>query len=156
MTDPTIRAAEPADAGELLTLLRAAYVVEAQLYDEPWIPPLTETLDELSAQIATGQVLKAVAGHRIVGTGRVRADGPVLHIGRLAVAPDRQGTGVGSLLVTALERLAPAGTVRFALFTGAKSEANLRLYQRLGYTETHRAPGRTGVELVHLEKPAGR
>ena len=38
------------------------------------------------------------------------------------------------------------------LFTGAKSEANLRLYERHGYTETHRGPGRTGVELIFLEK----
>ena len=32
---PRIEPAGPADAGELLTLQRAAYVTEAQLYDDP-------------------------------------------------------------------------------------------------------------------------
>lgn len=154
MTELTILAAQPMDAGEILTLQRAAYLTEAQLYGDPLIPPLTETIEELTADVAAGRVLKAVRGHRIVGTGRARPDGPVLHIGRLAVAPDRQGEGIGSRLLRALEDLAPARTERFVLFTGAKSEANLRLYERHGYTETHRGPGRTGVELIFLAKAA--
>jgi hypothetical protein len=39
------------DAGELLTLQRAAYVVEAQAHDDPRLPPLTETLAEVRAEI---------------------------------------------------------------------------------------------------------
>jgi GNAT superfamily N-acetyltransferase len=38
------------------------------------------------------------------------------------------------------------------LFTGAGSAANLRLYTRHGYRETHREPVGT-LELVHLAKP---
>ncbi|HUG86944.1 MAG TPA: hypothetical protein VMM13_20410 [Euzebya sp.] len=40
----TIRAAGPEDAREMLTLQRAAYVTEAQLYDDPNLPALTQTL----------------------------------------------------------------------------------------------------------------
>jgi hypothetical protein len=38
----------PGDAGEVLTLQRAAYVGEAMLYDQ-FLPPLFETLDEFRA-----------------------------------------------------------------------------------------------------------
>ena len=48
-TEVTIRPIADADAGELLTLRRAAFVTEAQQYDDPHIPPLTQTLDELAA-----------------------------------------------------------------------------------------------------------
>lgn len=154
MRELRIVPAEPADAGELLTLSRGAYVSEAQLYGDPFLPPLTESLEEVAARIAEAHFLKAVLSGRIVGTGRARQDGDLLHIGRIAVAPDQQGRGVGSRLIAALEALAAPGTAAFALFTGAKSEPNLRLYRRLGYVESHRSPGRPGVELVHLRKPA--
>ena len=42
----------PRDAGEILTLQRAAYVGEAMLYDQ-FLPPLSETLDEIRAVCAT-------------------------------------------------------------------------------------------------------
>ncbi|RRS01345.1 GNAT family N-acetyltransferase [Glycomyces terrestris] len=154
MTDPRLSPAGPADAGEILTLSRGAYVSEAQLYGDPFLPPLTETLAEVARAIEDEHVLKAVADRRIVATGRARQDGRTLHLGRIAVAPDMQGRGLGSRIIAALEALAAPGTEAFALFTGAKSEPNLRLYQRLGYRETHRTAGRPGVELVHLAKPA--
>ena len=45
----------------------------------------------------------------------------------------------------------PAGTREIHLFTGERSEANLRLYRRHGYVETHRTPA-GGHDLVHLVK----
>src|SRR5665811_1524924 len=39
------------EAGELLTVRRAAFVSEAQVYDDPNIPPLTQTMDELRADL---------------------------------------------------------------------------------------------------------
>jgi hypothetical protein len=39
------------------------------------------------------------------------------------------------------------------LFTGDRSEANLRLYRRHGFEETHRRPV-PGHELVYLTRPA--
>jgi hypothetical protein len=59
--DLVISAAGPQDAGEILTVQRAAYVTEAQLHDDPWLPPLTQTLDALVAELARSTVaLKAV------------------------------------------------------------------------------------------------
>jgi GNAT superfamily N-acetyltransferase len=152
--EPRFSPAAPADAGEILTLSRGAYISEAQLYADPFLPPLTETLEDIARVIAAEHVLKAVLGGRIVATGRARQDGDTLRLGRIAVAPDMQGRGLGTGLIAALESLAAPGTEAFALFTGAKSEPNLRLYMRLGYKETHRGPGWPGMELVYLEKPS--
>jgi ribosomal protein S18 acetylase RimI-like enzyme len=149
-----VAAAEPADAGEILTLQRAAYVTEAQLYGDPLLPPLTEPFPAVLAAITGATVVKAVLGHRIVGAGRAAVDGSTLHIGRLVVAPDQQGRGIGTRLLLALEAGAPASVRTFSLFTGHRSAANLRLYERLGYREYRRERIGPAVELVHLAKPA--
>lgn len=143
------------DAGELLTLQRAAYVSEARLYGDLELPALSQTLRELEADLATSTALKAVAGHRIVGAVRARVEDRVLHIGRLTVAPDRQGRGIGSRLLVVVEAVhAHAGTAGSAmLFTGDRSSANLALYASHGYVEVRREPLRPGVVLVHLAKP---
>ncbi len=153
---PRFTPARPADAGEILTLSRGAYISEAQLYGNPFLPPLVETVADVVKAIGEIHVLKAMLGSRIVATGRARQDGDALHLGRLAVAPDMQGRNIGSRLISALEALAADETRHFELFTGAKSEPNLRLYKRLGYNETHRGPGLPGIELVYLRKAAVR
>ncbi len=149
-----ISLARAEDAGELLTLQHAAYVSEGQVYDNAHIPPLTQTLAELTAELAGSIALKATVGTRIVGTARARLEDGTLHIGRIAVVPDMQGRGIGSALVRALERDHAAGAHTFALFTGDSNPANRRLYERLGYRETHTEDSEIGVRLVHLAKPA--
>lgn len=146
------------DAGEIFTLQRAAYVSEALLYGDVRIPPLTQTLAELDAELASPSTvaLRALLGPRMVGTVRARAEAGAWHIGRLAVAPDLHGRGIGTRLLAAIEAAAPPDVERFALFTGSRSERNLRLYRRLGYLETRRERPDTTLELVHLERPARR
>jgi GNAT superfamily N-acetyltransferase len=153
MTAPVIRPVRPADAGELLALQRAAYVTEAQLYGDINLPPLVQTLDELVSEIGAGPALAAQLGYRIAGAVRGRISESVLHIGRLTVAPDMQGKGIGSALLAEIEKQAPPIVDRFALFTGHLSHGNLRLYERLGYREDRREELRPGVILVHLAKP---
>jgi ribosomal protein S18 acetylase RimI-like enzyme len=148
-TELVITEAEPDDAGELLTLQRAAYLSEGVLYQTLDLPPLTETLAELRAAIGSVLMLKALAGTRIVGAVRGRLDGQTWHVGRLAVAPDRQGQGIGTALLRAIEQRAPASVRRFELFTGRRSNANLRLYRRLGYVEI---AGPEHPVLTYLEK----
>ncbi len=145
----TITEAEPDDAGELLTLQRAAYLAEGAIYQMFDLPPLTETLDEVRAAIGSVLVLKAVAGTRIVGAVRARPDGETWHVGRLGVVPDRQGQGIGTALLRAVEQRAPATVRRFELFTGRDSAANLRLYRRLGYVDL---PHTGHPLLTYLEK----
>ena len=152
MADPSIRLVEPADVGELLTLQRAAYVTEAQIYGDLALAPLVQTYEQLSLELSSSLALKAMLGQRIVGAGRARIDASVLHIGRLAVAPDMQGRGIGSLLLAELERKAPAPVERYTLFTGHLSTANIRLYERLGYNQVCRERLRPGLVLVHFDK----
>ncbi len=80
-------------------------------------------------------------GPRLVAAVRLRDLGHgSVDLGRLMVAPDLQGQGLGSRLLLRSEALVPAGTREIHLFTGERSEANLRLYRRHGYVETHRTP----------------
>jgi ribosomal protein S18 acetylase RimI-like enzyme len=148
----TVRA-RLAHAGEVLTVQRAAYLSEAQRYGDPFLPPLTQSLDELAGEMRAGRRLVALVGTRVVGSVRGVEDDGVLHIGRLAVAPDQQGRGIGTRLLRAVEDLAGPEVTTFALFTGAASDDNVRLYEALGYRTVRREALPHGPGLVHLHKP---
>ncbi|MEH0819682.1 MULTISPECIES: GNAT family N-acetyltransferase [unclassified Micromonospora] len=153
MTEVTVGPAGVTDAGEILTVQRAAYVDEAQRYGDPFLPPLTETLDEVRAVLAGPTiVLVARAGHRLVGSVRARVAGDTAHVGRLSVAPDQQGGGIGSRLLGAVESACAGRAVRLELFTGAQSTGNLRFYRRHGYRVVGHRPDPNGVRLAVLEK----
>lgn len=155
----TTRIAVPDDAGEILTVQRAAFVVEAQRYGEPDLPPLTETIDEVRDVIASGtmSVLVAELDHgdrrRIVGSGRLAIRNGVGHVGRLAVTPDLQGSGIGSILLSAIhERV--AGVTMYELFTGAESANTLRWYARHGYEQVGSGTDAVGIPLAVMRRPA--
>lgn len=126
-------------AGELLTLRRAAFVSEAQLYDDPHIPPLTQTLDELVEDLADENVitLGAWLGHRLVGSIRVLLEGKRATLGRLAVAPDLQGMGIGTELLLAVVPHLSEGIEEVWVFTGRDSVQNLALYAKHGYSHEY-------------------
>ncbi|MFC7620925.1 GNAT family N-acetyltransferase [Microlunatus sp. GCM10028923] len=69
---------------------------------------------------------------------------PQRHVGRLMVAPDLAGRGIGSALLGLIERAAPSDIERYVLFTGARSERNLRFYNRAGYTLAPPPPSAAG------------
>jgi tRNA (guanine37-N1)-methyltransferase len=147
-----IRLVLPSDAGELLTLQRACWVQEQQANPGVEIPALQESLADVTAWIATDTVLVARSAGRLVGAVRARQhegeNGPVWDIGRLMVAPDLQGTGLGRVLLEQIESLAPAVTTSFELFTGAGSERNQRMYRKAGY----RLRGEVEPGVVRLTK----
>jgi GNAT superfamily N-acetyltransferase len=146
----------PADAGEALTLQRAAFVQEALIYGTADMPPLTQSLEELRAELIENLGCVARENGRMLGAVRARRDGELLLIGRLAIAPDVQGRGIGTRLLEAVERRGRDEGCRVAeLFTGSLSEANLRLYERAGYRESGRVDGDDGIQQVFLRKPLG-
>jgi GNAT superfamily N-acetyltransferase len=153
MDEITLEAAQPDDAGPLLVVQRSAYLSEAQAYGELFIPPLVETLEEVRAAIAGGGVLVARLGPRLVGSVRWQVRDRVCHVGKLSVAGDLQGRGVGSALLLAVEQQAP-DVDAYALFTGAESPYNIRLYNRHGYQQTHTERLSDKVTFVHMTKPA--
>jgi GNAT superfamily N-acetyltransferase len=146
----------PADAGEVLTLQRAAHVTEAQLHGDLRLPALTQPLADLAAELAGPAVValgRRAASGRLVAAVRARVDGAVAHVGRLTVVPDQHGRGLGTGLLGDLERALPAAVGELRLFTGERSAADLRLHTRLGYAETGRTPTPAGYDLVHLARP---
>lgn len=148
-----LSAIQPADAGEVLTLQRAAYATEAQLYNDAFLPALVQTLSELEQELAESGGLVAREGSRIIGAIRWSLHDGSVYIGRITIAPDLQGRGLGTQLLRAAE--AASGASRAELFTGHLSAANIRLYEREGYSEFRRETLRPGVELVYLGKDLG-
>jgi GNAT superfamily N-acetyltransferase len=91
---------------------------------------------ELDAYIATGQVLVARAGERIVGHLQLTGtENPAeAEVKNMAVAPERQGQGIGRRLVEAAIELARADArSSLVVATAAADIGNLRFYQRLGF-----------------------
>lgn len=146
----TIEPIAPGDAGEVLTVQRAAFVSEALIYGSADMPPLTQTLEQLRAEIAENDGWVARVDGRLVGAIRAVQDGDLLMIGRIAIAPDMQGEGVGRALLEAAEEASTAAQAE--LFTGSLSEANIRLYEACGYEQTQRVPQDDGTEQVFLRK----
>lgn len=149
----TIDRATPEDAETILALQKLAYQSEARLYNDWSLPPLTQTLESLREEFTTSVILKATVDNRIVGSVRAKINEDTCAIGRLIVHPEFQGRGIGSKLLQAIEASC-TGAAKFELFTGSKSEANIRLYQRHGYAITRTQTVSPTVTLTFLEKPA--
>jgi len=139
------------DAEEILALQKLAYESEARLYNDWTLPPLTQTLPSLLDEFATSVFLKATEGDRLVGSVRAREVDGLCKIGRLIVHPELQGRSIGTLLMHRLEAAFPRAEA-FELFTGSRSEANLRLYERLGYRRNREEMLSEGISLAYLEK----
>jgi len=146
--------AQPDCAAELLALQRLCFREEAALYDDPGIEPLTQTLDSLLEDFRTQTVLGAWIDERLIGSVRARYENHVCHIGRLVVHPQCRRQGIGSALMAAVEAAHPAAA-SYVLFTGERSERNLRLYARLGYACVGREKVSPRLTLVLLRKPHG-
>ena len=125
--------AVPADAAELMTLQRACWVQEQQANPGVEIPAHQEGLADVQAWLQEWTTLALRAGGRLIGAARARRVGEAWDIGRIMVAPDLQGRGIGRLLLNAIERAAPEAVHEYVLFTGAGSVRNIRMYKKAGY-----------------------
>jgi tRNA (guanine37-N1)-methyltransferase len=140
LVDAELRAASPADAGELLTLQRACWIQEA-LANEMWdVPALHESLEKVLSDLREWTTLVLRHEGRLVGSVRGRRDGDEWLVGRLMVAPDLQGAGIGRWLLQQAEEAAPPDLEWVGLITGARSEDNLRMYHRAGYRPRREQP----------------
>ncbi|WP_210438233.1 tRNA (guanosine(37)-N1)-methyltransferase TrmD [Nocardioides xinjiangensis] len=136
LADLDVRPAVPADAGEIYTLQRACWLQELEANPGVDIPALRESLDDVRRGLGewTVMVAREPSSGRLVGAVRGRLD---THgewdIGRIMVAPDLQGRGLGRALLELVEGLAPAGVETYVLFTGAGSTDNQRMYKKAGF-----------------------
>lgn len=146
--------AEIEDLAQLLEVQYAAYEFQAVLNNDFTIPPMTETLVEVTRDFPGYVVLKAVTDDgALVGSVRGRREGDTCLVGRLFVQPGFQGQGIGTALLYAIEKACPAP--RYELFTSSKSIDNIRLYEKTGYVlfkEEYYSPE---YNLVYMEKLSG-
>ncbi|MEU2545706.1 GNAT family N-acetyltransferase [Streptomyces roseolus] len=154
----TISAASADDAEQILKLQYLCYQSEAELYGDWSIEPLTQPLDAVRAELMEGHALVARLGDEVVASVRARTDEDgTVHIAKLIVHPRLRRHGIGGRLLDAIERhFAGADTApkRFQLFTGHRSEGNLRLYRARGYAQVGAHEVGPRLTLVTLEKAA--
>lgn len=152
-----IARAEKTELQKILDLQYLAYQSEARLFNDSDIPPLKQTLAELESEYQKGIVMKAVdENHNIIGSVRAFCDGGTVFIGKLMVHPEKQGRGIGTQLLLAMEKEYPRQ--RYELFTSSKSTKNIELYQKLGYQMFREEQVTDELTFVYLEKrsPADR
>ena len=136
LADLDVRPAVPADAGELYTLQRACWLQELEANPGVEIPALNESLDDVRRGLGewTVFVAREPASGRLLGAVRGKVDHRgEWDIGRIMVAPDLQGRGLGRALLALIEEAAPPDVTSYVLFTGAGSAANLRMYKKAGF-----------------------
>ncbi|MGW0906563.1 GNAT family N-acetyltransferase [Streptomyces sp. NPDC002853] len=151
----TISEAGGQDAEKILKLQYLCYQSEAELYGDHSIEPLTQSLDSIKAELTTGNVLVARLGDEVVASvrGTVDADGTA-RIEKLIVHPRMQRHGLGGRLLDAIERrLGAGGTAKcFQLSSGHRSEQNLQLYRKHGYTAVNTRHVNDRLTVVTLAK----
>lgn len=148
-----VERAKSEDAQEILDLQKLAYQSEAAIYNDYTIPPLTQTLEEITADFDRHTFLKATMEGRMVGSVRAYMREGTCFIGRLVVDPSVQNQGIGTRLLSEIERTFDQAN-RFELFTGHQSERNLHLYQKLDYRPYRSKKVTDALTIVHLEKLA--
>jgi tRNA (guanine37-N1)-methyltransferase len=136
LADLDVRPAIAADAGEIYTLQRACWLQELEANPGVEIPALQESVDDVRQWLGewTTRVVRDRTSSRLVGAVRGRLDEHgEWDIGRIMVAPDLQGRGLGRALLELVQDLAPPHVTSYVLFTGAGSVDNLRMYRKAGF-----------------------
>jgi len=133
---PPIVPATPGDAPAVTECVRAAYAgYVARIGREP--APMTA---DYAALIGAGEVWLTRADDEVAGVLVLRLQPPALLVENVAVAPDRQGEGLGrALMAFAEDRARAEGLAEVVLYTNERMTENLRFYPALGYAETGRA-----------------
>lgn len=148
-----VRLAVPADAGEILTLQLACWVAEQRANPGVEIPALLESLEDVRRWLDQWTVIVRRRSGRLIAAARGRVERHGEHagawdVGRLMVAPDLQGQGLGRDMLARIEAAAPAEVSAYVLFTGAGSVDNIRMYKKAGYRLRGEAPGEPGAVLL--------
>jgi GNAT superfamily N-acetyltransferase len=147
-THLTIRRATMADAPVVREITDLAYAGYVPLLGRE---PQPMTADH-QAMIAEHQVWLLADDGAPLGVLELISEPDCTLIYSVAVRPEHHKRGLGRMLLDWAERqTARAGHDRIRLYTNALMEDNLRLYARLGYTETRREPY-LGSTLVHMAK----
>jgi ribosomal protein S18 acetylase RimI-like enzyme len=152
--DIEILLADITEADGILTLQKLAYQSEAELYQDWSIPPLTQSIEDIKTEFSTKTFFKACLDGKVVGSVRVSVNRGTCFVNRLIVHPEHQKKGIGTKLMETIEKEF-SSIERFELFTGSRSEGNIRLYEKLGYRIFRKERLSVKVLLVYMEKRGG-
>jgi GNAT superfamily N-acetyltransferase len=119
------------DFSEILALQKLAFQENALRYDDPNIPPLTETLEQFREDCEGQTVLKMVENEKIIGSVRGRLNGNVCRVGRVIVHPDHWNKGIAHKMIATIESEFDASV--YELVTGVEDHKNISLYRKHGY-----------------------
>jgi GNAT superfamily N-acetyltransferase len=149
-----IRTAQPEDVSAIARLVNTAFVTERFFIDADRTDP-----DKVSALFQQGVFLLLFEEHILVGSVYVEVRGERGYFGMLAVAPERQRSGIGRRLIAAAEAYCRAAGCRFMDLTFVNVRKELPGYYRgLGYVENGNMPlgqdqvAKIPVHLVRMAK----
>lgn len=144
-----LRRATEADAGPIRDLVTAAYEGYIPLLGRTPIPMLADHLEA----VRTHDVWVLDDGpDGLVGVIELIPHPDHLYIENVAIAPARQGMGLGRQLLRLAEHEARSrGLTELRLLTNERYAWNIAMYERYGYVETHRTP-HLGSDLVHFRR----
>lgn len=144
-----LRRAGPLDAAGIGELVRAAYEGYTELIGRTPIPMLAD----YEVVVRDHEVWVLEAAGEVVAVLELVAEPDRLWIENVAVAPGWQGRGLGRrLLRHAEDEARRRGLPALGLLTNERYVANIAMYERYGFVETHREP-HLGTDLVHFRKP---
>jgi ribosomal protein S18 acetylase RimI-like enzyme len=148
MNEPRIR---PATAGDVPVI--GQIVEQAYRHYIPRIgKPPGPMLDDYAARVAEGVVWVIEEGSSIAGIVVLIAKADHLLLDNIAIAPARQGAGLGRRLLAFAEAEAlRRGYQEIRLYTHQTMIENQRLYAAIGYEETGRG-SEAGYERVFMRK----
>lgn len=136
MSTIQLRPARPEDHDEIVACVDAAYRGYIEDIGEKPAP----MLDDYAALIRADAVTVAIDGDELAGLIVMWARPDHWYIDNVAVWPERQGTGVGSILLSHADAIADtAGFTEIRLYTNEAMTANTTYYERRGFEETHRS-----------------
>ena len=147
----TVHKAGYDDLREILNLQYLAYQSEAELFGSKDIPPLKQTLADVTEEYNNGIILKMTdESNVIIGSVRAKENNGTVYIGKLFVHPEHRQKGCGTQLLNEIESYFP--DKRYELFTSTRSKDNIRLYQKLGYEKFAQETVNDELKFVYMEK----
>jgi ribosomal protein S18 acetylase RimI-like enzyme len=128
-TEPVIRDMDDEDVEQVIAVWHRAGVAR------PWNDPAKDIA--FARRNPHSTILVAAAEGEIVATAMVGEDGHRGWVYYLAVVPERQGSGLGRMMMAAAERwLAERGVWKVQLLIREDNAAAKQFYERLGYRDT--------------------
>lgn len=131
-----VRLAKLADIPAILSIIRAAFRKYADMLGlDGQVSALRETEADIERDLAEKTVLVAVRDGEIVGSVRYQmVSEDMAYLTRFAVDPNVHNSGIGKLLLAAVDEYAgKQGAKVIALHTASKMTPLVRMYYGMGY-----------------------